>query len=148
MATIQGELTTTCTCYRCEGCEVGYDNVPYNYLCDECGVEVIPTTDCWGDCWDYARNDLVTTVQGWMDTFTDTDYYFIRATGMGWMREDAESAHTDTADGLVAMLGINGDYILRWAYNFDEETFTVVRSSHDEMGAKFEFLPYKEEEEE
>lgn len=148
MATIKGELTNRCTCYRCEGCEVYFDNVPYGYECDDCGVEVIPTDYCYGDCWEYSRNDLVTAVQGFMDAFTDTEYYFIRARGMGWIQENADSAHTDTADGLVAMLGINGDYILRWEYNPDESTFTVVRSSHDEMGASFEFLPYKEEEEE
>ena len=144
MATIKGELTNSCTCYRCEGCGVSYDNVPFYYKCDTCGVTLTPTEECYGDCWDSGHNDLVTTVQGWMDTFTDTDYYYIHAEAMGWTRETADSAHTDTADGLVAMLGINGDYTLRWEYDFDNETFIVIRSSHDEYGARFEFLPYRE----
>jgi len=147
MAIIKGTLTNTCTCYRCEECGIFFDSEPDGGSCDTCGVEVIPATECWGDCWDYTRDEFVTTVQGWMDDFTDTDYYYIHAEGMGWQGETANSAHTDTADGLVAMLGINGDYTLRWEYDFENRTLKVTRSSHDEMGASFEFFPYYEKEE-
>ena len=65
---------------------------------------------------------------------------------MGWTRSMGHTGRLTTFDELLKSLTFHGrgDFILRWSLSEDNKTLTIVRASHDEMGAVFEVVQWNE----
>jgi hypothetical protein len=46
-----------------------------------------------------------------------------------------------TPSTILNKLTLDGDFRLTFEFDEEENTFNCIRSSHDEVGALFEFLP-------
>lgn len=125
---VDATLESNCTCeYYDED-----DNLVPSY--DDC-------FGCWEDSvYDFNENILVP----WMNAndYHDKTPIKIVSPNLGWMRR---SGYCDTyAEEILDKLKINGDFTLRFTLTGDK--LECVRSSHDEMGAYFEFELREEEE--
>ena len=124
------ELTSDCTC---------------EYYDDE--DNLTPSNECFG-CWTDSANYFTEEVL-WKyleahDLHNDATLR-IDADNMGW---DRRAGYTYTpASSLLSKLTIAGDFILRVYLSPDRKTFEIVRSSHDELGARFVVTPAEESEE-
>lgn len=89
--------------------------------------------DCWGWCYQYAEEDIDLLVGEWLErnqanNEPDEVTVLVTTEAMNW---DRISAHAiSTADKLVDLLKINGDYKLRFKLQRNE--LSIVRYSHDE----------------
>jgi len=119
---LEWELSNTCTCE--------------SY--DEETDTATPADFCYGDCWETEVDSLMECViqpwakaQGWeMDTAIR-----IQGSKMTWL---SRSGYKDTTpENIIESLSINSEFTLR--FKFDGKDLSVVRSSHDELGALFEF---------
>ena len=126
------EINSDCTCEE-------YDEETGESKVDENGYPVM-SDYCYG-CYD---DDLVALkydvlpewlgANGW-DTDTRVT---IRGSRMGWTNDSGYLTTTiESAEKLLDKLRINGDYTLRFYRK--GKNLEVVRSSHDELGALFEF---------
>lgn len=115
------ELSTDCTC------EVYDEETDTSSPSDYCG-------GCWDDEVANLRECIIrpwVRANGWeMDTPIK-----VNGSRMTW-QSIGGYAYT-TPERLVNTLSLNGDFTLR--FTLDGNTLTVVRSSHDELGAGFEF---------
>lgn len=100
--------------------------------------------DCFG-CWEDSKeyfNEVI--MYPWMaaNDYHDKTPIKIVSPNLGWMRR---AGYKDTyVDDIVNSLTINGDFTLNFTLTGDK--LECVRSSHDEMGAYFEFELREEEE--
>jgi hypothetical protein len=118
-------------------CEV-YDDETGESKLDERG-NPIPSNECFG-CYDddklYLQDQVIAdwvVANGWaMNT-----PILILGNRMTWrgMSGWAEA----TPETLIDKLTLNADFTLRFSITPDNKRLTCVRSSHDEMGAFFEF---------
>lgn len=103
---------------------------------------------CDGDCWEWQKEDVSWLIGEWQtkNNLDDDTPILITGTNMNWNHVSgwAEATPKTILDKLV----LNGDFSLEFDFDPEENTFNVVRRSHDEMGALFTFveLPTKEEE--
>jgi hypothetical protein len=101
-------------------------------------------SECWG-CWDDNLSWVTESViYPWMEAnnYHDNTPIKIVSPNLGWMRQ---AAFKDTyAKDVINDLTINGEFTLY--FTLEGATLTCVRSSHDEMGAKFTFEARPEEE--
>jgi len=82
----------------------------------------------------------------WLDANEWDDYTRIRIEGYGMGWRGMSGFLNITADKILDGLSINGEYTLRFKLTGKE--LTAVRSSHDELGASFRFVPVPEGEDE
>lgn len=118
---IRFEITNNCVCQD-------YDLETDTYSASD---------TCYG-CWEEEKQLLETCViHPWMKANRidlDTPIQ-INGTRVNW---DAISVYgITTPEDLIHSLSINGEFILR--FSLEGKTLTCVRSSHDEVGATFEF---------
>jgi len=125
------ELTSDCTC---------------EYYDDE--DNLVPSLNdcfgCWTDSVDYFTEFVL---WGYLEAHNLHNDATLRVDvdNLGW---DRRSAHTYvSASGLISRLTLNGDFTLRVYLSEDCKTLEIVRSSHDEMGARFVVTPAEESEE-
>lgn len=124
------ELTSDCTCT----------------MLDENEAEM-PSDECFG-CWE---DDLEYFKAEFLGPFLDAndlgtyDTLKLDATNMGWRRETAH-AYVE-ARALIDMVALRGDFTLRITLSEDKRELTIIRSSHDELGARFVITPAPESEE-
>jgi hypothetical protein len=104
--------------------------------------------DCYGDCWEWQKEDVEWIIGEWQtkNNLDDDTPILITGKNMNWDRVSgwAEATPKTILDKLI----LNGDFSLEFDFDPEENTFNVVRRSHDEYGALFTFveLPIKEEE--
>jgi hypothetical protein len=98
-----------------------------------------PSNECWG-CYDddlgNIKHDLLNKWITANEFELDTPIKII-GSGMTW--RGVSGYKITTPEHLVSSLTGDYDYILRFYANADYTTLKVVRSSHDELGASFEF---------
>lgn len=132
------EISTDC---RCED----YDEETGDSKYDEHGNPV-PSSECFG-CWEddttYFNDEILPSwlaANGW-----DSDTLIqINGSRMGWT--NASGYLITRAEKLLEKFSINGDYTLRFYRKGND--LEVVRSSHDEYGARFTFELAPEDSEE
>lgn len=133
---IKAELNSNCTCEE-------YDEETGESKLDEQGNAIL-SQECFG-CYDddktYIQDEIITTWverNGWeLDT-----PILVNGKRMTWQGIGGY-AHT-TPERLIDTLTLNGDFILR--FTLTGTTLEVVRASHDELGAFFEFAKIDESE--
>lgn len=130
---LQTTITSDCVCYKTDEDGEG--------VLDEHG-EAVPNEYCYGDCYAEQVYDFTDNILPyWLEAkaiMADSPV-LINGTRMTWR---SISGHAETsARGIVKALEINGDFTLRITYDDESKELSVVRSSHDEMGALFEITP-------
>lgn len=121
---IEFEISTTCSCV------------------DEMDDgEFQPSQDCYG-CWDDLLEMFNWDIyKPWLEAngLDDDSNILLSWTNKNW---DRRSGNTQIPAGLLEDLGplkLDGDFTLR--FKLDGRELTATRSSHDEVGALFEFTP-------
>ena len=101
--------------------------------------EYVPVEYCYGDCYEWQKEDVFYVLGEWqkLNDITEDDTIRINGTGIGWQ---GRSGYKDTdileLDGALA---INGDFTITWTLDIPSKTLKARRASHDEpMGANFE----------
>ena len=133
---IKAELESNCSCEE-------YDDETGESKLDEQG-NAIQSQECFG-CYDddktYIQDEVITTWverNGWeMDTPLK-----INGERMTWLSRSGYAFATP--ETLIDKLTLNADFTLRFTLTGD--TLEVVRASHDELGAFFEFAKIDESE--
>ena len=128
------EITNTCTCQYCPQCDCTYSYVD-SQDCPECKTDM-QFTDCYGVCYDDAKEYAIEMIAEWQTT-NNADGFIIRGNNMGWLHK---SGYTDIMhkpeQGFESLI-FNGEWTLR--FKRENNDLSVVRSSHDELGALFTF---------
>lgn len=128
--TIKATLESNCTCMK------------YDDELDEWTEE--PSDYCYG-CWEDSVYDFTENIlYPWYaaNNYHDNTPIKIVSPNLGWMRQPA---YKDTyAKDILDDLKINGDFTLR--FYLEGNKLSCVRSSHDELGASFDFELREEEE--
>ena len=133
---IKVELSSNCSCEE-------YDDETGESKLDEQG-EVVMSQECFG-CYDddkaYIQDEVITT---WVERngFEMNTPLKVNGSRMTWLGRSGYAYATP--ETLIDKLTLNGDFILR--FTLTGNTLTVVRSSHDEYGAGFEFEKLDESE--
>jgi hypothetical protein len=100
-------------------------------------------SECWG-CWDDNLSWVnESVIYPWMaaNDYHEKTPIKIVSPNLGWMRR---AGYKDTyVDDIVNSLTINGEFTLNFTLTGGK--LECVRSSHDEMGAYFEFELREEE---
>lgn len=122
-------LTTDCQCQ---------DEV------DESG-EWVPASECFGDCYDWQKEDVYWLIQEWAkgNGFDNDTAIRIDGNGMGW--SNASGYKFSKVSELDSAMNLNGDF--RLEYRLVGNTLEVERWSHDEPtgGCIFTFTKMEEE---
>lgn len=133
------DISNTCQCAHCTNgdCGLWTEYAEYDAKCDSCGSDLAPA-DCNGTCWDDAQTYAYGEVREWLEA-NKSEAYYVKGSNMHWTGISGQTdVQTDPAKAL-SLLSINGEYNLR--FKREGDTLTVVRTSHDELGALFEFFP-------
>ena len=97
--------------------------------------------NCFGDCWEWQKEDVAWIIGEWQkdNGYEDDTPILITGKNMNWNHVSgwAEAPPETILDKLT----LNGDFTLRFEYHDENKTLDCVRSSHDEMAAYFEFQP-------
>jgi hypothetical protein len=111
----------------------------------ECGAECASAFDmCYGECREESEYDLNRhAFIPWCAT-NNTEEFAIYGSSMGWNRNMGHTGRLTSFDEFLESLTFDGDYVLRWSLSQDCKTLTIVRSSHDEMSAVFNVVPWNE----
>lgn len=133
---IKWELSSDCLCEE-------YDEETGESKLDEQG-EPIPAKYCYG-CYDDEKSNIYYEVitpwvkaNGWtMDTPLK-----VNGSRMTWLNRSGYAYATP--ETIIEKLTLNGDFTLR--FTLTGTTLEVVRASHDELGALFEFEKLDESE--
>ena len=129
------EVATYCTCAQCSECGIidsGADS------CDECSGELATYDYCSGYCWEIQVDEFAYLVDQWIKA-NEVAQFYLQGSGMGWRRTSSHTGKLETASEALALL-TGFDCTLRVTYDVAAKTLEVVRSSHDELGACFEFV--------
>lgn len=133
---IKAELSSDCYCEE-------YDEETGESKLDEQG-EVVMSQVCFG-CYDddktYIQDDLIAT---WVERngFEMNTPLKVNGSRMTWLSRSGYAYATP--ETLIDKLTLNGDFTLR--FTLTDNTLEVVRASHDELGALFEFEKLDESE--
>lgn len=132
------ELSTNCECVEPD--ENGDAKL------DENG-DYVPSLVCYGCFDDNLANIKHDLLNEWA---TANGYELdskIKIVGYGMTWRGVSGYKISTLENLVSDLSLDSDFTLRFYSSDDNTTLKVVRSSHDELGAGFEFEPYTESDE-
>jgi len=133
---IKAELSSDCYCEE-------YDEETGESKLDEQG-EVVMSQVCFG-CYDddktYIQDDLIATWAERNGFEMDTPLK-VNGSRMTWLSRSGYAYATP--ETLIDKLTLNGDFTLR--FTLTGTTLEVVRASHDELGALFEFEKLDESE--
>jgi hypothetical protein len=138
MTTSTFEITNGCVCYKVD--EEG------EAILDSYG-EPEPSDYCFGCFEDEMDNLKYCVVEPWLKANGIEEGADIRVDGssMGWTHSSGWTTTVATVKGIVDALSINTEWTLRFRLEEDDTKLIAVRSSHDELGARFEFALADEE---
>lgn len=140
-----GTMTSNCTCYYCDKCEVTVFHDGYCPECDNCETGLTPNWEnCSGGCWDEMVSDFEEFGYKPWTVANMKEEFAIYGRNVNWNRSSGHTGRLTEFEQLMKNLTLNGDFTLRWELSEDNETLTVCRSSHDEMGAMFEVVVWNE----
>jgi len=142
------ELPSHCTCVYCPTCDATNYNGDVTEGCPDCNGTLASVDNCYGDCYDYAVEDISENIfPEAMARLGDPTYLKIEGRAMGWQRLQGYAITQGTWQSFYNKLRINGDFTLR--FTLAGGSFTVARFSHDEpTGAYFTVLASRDEGEE
>jgi hypothetical protein len=132
------EMTNTCTCYKTD--DEG------EAILDSYG-EPEPSDYCYG-CYDEEIDNLkYCVVEPWLNANGIDEDTLLRVDGssMGWTHSSGYTFAKANTKSIVEALSINTEWTLRFRVD-DYDNLIAVRSSHDELGARFEFRVATEDE--
>ena len=114
---------------------------------DETG-EYGASNECFGDCWDWQSEDVSYVIQEWQkrNGYEDDTPILITGKNMNWNHVSGWAEATPST--ILNKLTLDGDFRLIFEYHDENGVLDCVRSSHDEVGAYFEFVPIPVREEE
>jgi hypothetical protein len=114
---------------------------------DETG-EYGASNECFGDCWEWQSEDVFYVIQEWQkkNGYEDDTPILITGKNMNWNHVSGWSEATPKT--ILSKLTLDGDFRLTFEFDEEENIFNCIRSSHDEVGAYFEFVPIPVREEE
>lgn len=127
---LQTEVTNDCTC-------TVYDEETGDTKKDEYDNDLRPEY-CAGDCYLEAVSDLNDNLlPEWLEAhgMTSESYVILNSDNMLWNKVSGWAVARATGEAIVKALSLDGDFILR--FKLEDDKLTVVRSSHDEVGALF-----------
>lgn len=103
---------------------------------------------CYGDCWEWQKEDVEWIIGEWQSATNLDDDTPILITGKNMNWNHVSGWAEATPKTILDKLTLNGDFSLEFEFDPIEKTFNCVRRSHDEMGALFTFqeLPVGEDE--
>jgi hypothetical protein len=135
---IKWELSSDCYCEE-------YDHETGESKLDEQGNPV-PSNECFGCYEDDKLNITYEIIKPWAERngFEMNTPLKVNGSRMTWLSRSGYAYATP--ETLIDKLTLNGDFILR--FTLTDNTLQVVRASHDELGALFEFEKLDEEDEE
>jgi hypothetical protein len=132
-STVRMMLGSACICAECGPCGLTFEAHDFVYDCPECGQPGEFDVECSG-CWDY---EYIWFVDEWDARFGGRRFT-VEGRDVGWERCGFNDVVGPLdGDAVLAKLMVNGEFMLRAA--FDSDGLTVVRTSHDELGACFVF---------
>jgi len=106
---------------------------------DEELQESLPVEYCYGDCYEWQKEDVMMVIGEWqlLNDIDEDDLIRINGTRIGWQ---GRSGYKDTDIlELHGALSFDGDFRITWTLDIPNKKLTARRSSHDEpMGANFE----------
>jgi hypothetical protein len=117
MTTIEKQTVTVSTDCQCD------------YF-DEETQEYLPSTECFGDCYEWQKEDVFQLLGEWqlLNNVDEDDTIRINASSIGWQ---GRSGYKDTDIlELHGALALNGDFRIEWYLENGE--LTARRWSHDE----------------
>lgn len=139
---LEETFSTTCGCYDCLPCGHLVTSDGEAPRCDDCGGETVPADYCYDACYDYKHENWASDIYPeWLTRVGNPTHLLIKGKAMGWQRLDGmASVEVSSWNALFQVFTLNGEWTLRFSIKGD--TFTVVRSSHDEpTGASFTIEP-------
>lgn len=98
--------------------------------------------DCYGDCWDIAKDDLGFHFDDWLRSFDKDqlqEILWVGAEGLGWLRRSGECLVRCDFEELLRLFMIDGDFRLEFTFYGGSE-LVVRRWSHDEPMGSARFL--------
>lgn len=130
---LETTITSDCVCMAVD--EDG------EWVYDQNG-EPVPADNCRYDCYDEQVYDFTDNILPmWLEAkgiMADSPVRIL-GSGMTWR---GVSGHSDTsARGIVKALEFGNQFTLYITYDDETHDLTIVRSSHDELGARFEVVP-------
>lgn len=123
--TLVYELSSDCEC---------------SYYDEETG-EDLPSPECSGCYQDNLDNIKFSVLEKWMETNSyelDTPILII-GSNLNWDRRSGYKLSSPAS--LISNLTLDSDFTLRFYANESFSELEVSRSSHDEYGASFRFVP-------
>ena len=127
------ELSSSCSHYVCNDCDIAYDE---DLACETCAGPVVEYFG-WCTCWDDNAAAIVDMSGQWYETHGGEGCasVFVVGMGIGWTNS-AGRFSLDIGD-IISAFTLNGDYRLEFAWT--DYGLTVRRWSHDEPtgGARF-----------
>lgn len=130
---IQGEITSNCVCTK-------YDDNGDEML--DANGEVVMNEYCYGDCYTDQNVDFTESLLPmWLEAKGIMKDSPVRILGSGMTWRGVSGHHDTTAQNIIKALEIDGDFTLRITYDDETRELSVVRSSHDELGASFVVVP-------
>lgn len=130
------EMTNACVCYKSD--EEG------EAILDSYG-EPVPSDYCYG-CFDEEIDNLkYCVIEPWLNANGIEEGTLLRVDGssMGWTHSSGYTFAKADTKSIVEALSINTEWTLR--FRVEDNNLIAVRSSHDELGARFEFEVADEE---
>lgn len=122
--------------------EVMIATVSTDCMCEDYDEETgenVPVEYCYGDCYEWQKEDVFMVIGEWqkLNDISEDDVIRINGTKIGWQ---GRSGYKDTdileLDGALAL---DGDFTITWTLDIPTKTLKARRASHDEpMGAYFE----------
>jgi hypothetical protein len=127
------QMTNACVCYKTD--DEG------EAILDSYG-EPEPSDYCYG-CYDEELDNLeycvIATWREWNNLDSDS-LVRVFGSGMGWTKSSGYGFVKADTKSIIEALSINTEWTLRFSVD-DYARLIVIRSSHDELGARFEFAP-------
>jgi len=123
------------------------DTIILTNNCTCADEESLSLDRCYGDCYEDTFSVLSMVVENWreMNSHKASDYLRVDGEGMTWQHLSGylvTEVTKDLTETIVNALRINGDWTLTFRVSTAGD-LSVVRSSHDELGASFSvtFVP-------
>ena len=131
------EMTNSCTCYKTD--DEG------EAILDSYG-EPEPSDYCYG-CYDEELDNLeYCVIAPWREanSMDDDSLVIVNGSNVGWTHSTGYGVAKANTKSILSILSINTEWTLR--FRVEGDNLIAIRSSHDELGARFEFRVATEDE--
>ena len=131
------EMTNSCTCYKTD--DEG------EAILDSYG-EPEPSDYCYG-CYDEELDNLeYCVIAPWREanSMDEDSLIIVNGSNVGWTHATGYGVAKANTKSILSILSINTEWTLR--FRVEGDNLIAIRSSHDELGARFEFRVATEDE--